>query len=280
MRKLEQLIADWRQTMTRGHSFGKERLEELETHLRETIEQLLRSGMNETEAFRTAVAQLGPSPAISSEFRKLDRRTWLPMKMIIGAEIVLALAMTALLTLRMANESFSLLLATHVFTITLGYSTVFLIGALGVCFVCQRCFADFSVARQQSISRLTFVLSAFATCFTAIGIVLGMIWASAEWGRFWAWDPKETGGACVLAWLLLFTIAHQFQRTTGRGLLLLSLLGNIVVSIAWFGGNLVSGLQSYGVSHYNVVFALTAGVVANLAFFLIGLAPAGCLRKA
>jgi hypothetical protein len=278
MPNIDQLITEWRKTIPYGRGLGKERLEELETHLRETIERFLQSGMSEAEAFRTAVAQLGPSPAISSEFRKLDQRAWFPMKVIIGAEIALAVAMAALMTLRIAHKGSSLLLATHAFTVTLGYGTAFLIGALGICFVCQRCFSDFSITRQQSISRLTFMLSAFATCFTAIGIVLGMIWARAEWGRFWAWDPKETGGACVLAWLLLFTVAHRLQRTTGRAILLLSLFGNIIVSLAWFGGNLIAGLQSYGAS--SSVFALTFGVAVNLAFFLIGLAPAGCLRKA
>jgi len=221
MPRLEQLISEWRKTMTHGQRLGKDRLEELESHLRETIERLLRTGMNETKAFETAIAQLGPFPAIYSEFKKLDQHTWLPMKVIIGAEAALALALAALLTFRIVDQGFGLLLATHVFTVTLGYGTAFFIGALGICFVCQRCFSDFSITRQQSISRLTFLLGACATCLTAIGIVLGMIWAKAEWGRFWAWDPKETGGACVLAWFLLFTVAHRFPGRTGRGILLL-----------------------------------------------------------
>ncbi len=276
MSKLEELISDWRKTITRSQRLGSARVEELETHLRETIERLLKAGMNESEAFQTALAQLGPSPAISAEFKKLDQCTWLPVKIVIGTEVTLVL-LAAFLAMRAGKAGFNLLLGTHVFTVTLGYATAFLIGALGICFVCQRCFSDFSLTRERSILRFTFLLGVFATCLTTTGIVLGMIWAKAEWGRFWAWDPKETGAACVLAWWLLFTVAHRFPRRSGRGILLLSLLGNIIVSIAWFGGNLVAGLQSYGAASRG---ALTVGVAANLAFFLVGLAPAGCLRKA
>ena len=275
MSKLEQLISEWRKTMAGSQRLGKDRLEELETHLRETIERFIRTGMSEADAFQAAVAQLGPSPALSSEFKKLDQRTWLPLKIVIGMEIVLAVAMVALLMWRMINKGTTLLLATHVFTVALGYATVFLIGGLGICYVCQRCFADFSLTRQQSISRLTFPLAAFATCMTAIGIGLGMIWAKGAWDRYWAWDVKETGGACVFGWLVLFTALHRWRPMSTRGLLLLSILGNMVVSVAWFGANLLADLHSYSASNH---LMLTVNLGANLIFLLVGLAPAGCLR--
>jgi len=211
---------------------------------------------------------------ISSEFKKLDQRTWLPLKIVIGMEVVLAVAMAALLAWRMIRGT-TLLLAAHVFTVTLGYATVFLIGGLGICYVCQRCFSDFSLTRQRSISRLTFPLGAFAVFMTAIGIGLGIELAKGAWDRYWAWDVKETGGACVFGWLVLFTAIHWWRRMSTRGLLLLSIFGNIVVSLAWFGANLLTDVHSYGTPND---FMLTLNIGANLIFFLVGLAPAGCLR--
>jgi len=58
----------------------------------------------------------------------------------------------------------------------------------------------------------------------------------------------------------------------------MSLLGNIVVGLGWFGPNLLhDGLHSHGMRNYALL--LLAAVISNFAFFLIGLAPAGWLRS-
>ena len=76
MHNLEQLIAEWRKTMMTEPNVGRETLDELENHLRENVDRLVRSGMTEPEAFQRAVTQLGGAPAIASEFQKLDQCTW------------------------------------------------------------------------------------------------------------------------------------------------------------------------------------------------------------
>jgi hypothetical protein len=170
------------------------------------------------------------------------------------------------------------LLAGHVFAVTLGYGTTFLVGALGICFVAQRCLSDFSPFRMRSLTRVTFLLGCVAAGLTAVGVILGMFWAKAEWGRYWAWDRKEIGAFVVIAWQLCFLFAHRLSHVTIRGLLVMSLLGNIVVGLGWFGPNLLhDGLHSYGMRNY--VLLLLAAVISNLGFFLIGLAPAGWLRS-
>ena len=60
MPDLEPSITAWRKTLMAAPNVGRETLDELENHLRETVEQLVRSGVPETEAFQRAVAQLGP----------------------------------------------------------------------------------------------------------------------------------------------------------------------------------------------------------------------------
>jgi len=54
----------------------------------------------------------------------------------------------------------------------------------------------------------------------------------------------------------------------------MSVLGNIVVSLAWFGANLLGGPYRYGTHS----LLLLAAIALNFAFFLIGLAPAGWRR--
>src|SRR5215813_12597418 len=91
MHDLEKLITEWRKSAA---NVSAETLDELETHLRETTEQLVRSGMNLPDAFQRALADLGNMPKIASEFRKLDEPLWLPIKLAIGATALLALVLT------------------------------------------------------------------------------------------------------------------------------------------------------------------------------------------
>jgi hypothetical protein len=275
MHNLEDSIAEWRKSMIAAR-VSPETLDELENHLRENLDQFTRSGMTEPEAFELAVTQLGGPPSIASEFQKLDQSTWLPVKVVIGIGIAVALAMAILLSARFDAGRSGLLLANHVFTVTLGYTTTFLVGALGICFVGQRCFSDFSPSRVRSLTRVTFILGCIAVGLTAIGVILGMLWARAEWGRYWAWDAKEIGGLSVIAWLICFLAIHRLRRMTAHGILVMSIIGNIVVSLAWFGANLLAGLHSYGTANYS--WLLLAAVLSNLAVFLIGFAPAGWLR--
>jgi len=277
MHNLEQLIAEWRNTMMTGRNVGHEALDELENHLRENVDELVRSDMTELEAFERAVTELGAAPAIASEFQKLQRPWW-PIKLVTGLGIVAALTFAILSSVAFAFDSrpTSFLLAVHVFTVGLGYTTTLLVGALGICFVGQRCFSDFSPFRVRSLTRVTFILGCIAAGLTAAGVILGMVWAKAEWGRYWTWDAKEIGGFGVVVWLACFLFAHRFAGGSARGVLVMSVLGNIVVSLGWFGANLASRPQNDWTLHYSLF--LLAGVVFNLMFFIAGLAPAGWLR--
>ena len=274
MHNLEKLIAEWRKTAATPN-VSAETLDELETHLREKVDQLVRSGMTVSDAFQRAVTELGAMPRISSEFRKLDQAVWLPVKLAIGVSALTALVVAIAVIGRFDSSAAGLLLATHVFVVTLGYTMVLLIGGLGICFVSQRCFEDFSTSRLQSISRVSFVLSGVALFLTTMGTILGMAWAKTTWGRYWAWDAKETGAFCVIVWLVSYLLAHRFFKNSARGILTLSMLGNIVVSFAWFGPQL-NGLNQYGTFSQSM---LRMTVVANVAFFAIGYCPAGWLRS-
>ena len=274
MHNLDKLIVEWRKQAGTS-KVSAETLDELETHLRETTEQFVRSGMPVANAFQRAMTELGTMTGISSEFRKLDQRIWLPIKLAIGVITLTALVITIVVIGRLDSSGAGLLLAAHIFAITLGYTITLLIGGLGICFVSQRCFEDFSTSRLQSISRVSLVLSGVALLFTTMGVILGMAWAKTTWGRYWSWDVKEIGGLCVIVWLFFYLLAHRFFKSSARGILTVSMLGNIVVSLAWFGPQL-NGLHQYGTFSQSM---LLAAVVANLVFFAIGYCPAGWLRS-
>ena len=280
MSNLEQSIAEWRQTMSAAPNIGPDTLDELETHLRETVEQLTRSGMSEAQAFERAVTQLGPPSKVAAEFRKLNAFAWLPFRIvtvIAGAGVLL---LPALLFTAFRHRHWELLLGAHVFSVTLGYSLGLLLGVLGICFVAQRCHAEFSPRRSEALGRGAFLFAAVACGFTALGTILGMFWSHREWGRFWGWDVQEIGALSVIVWLACVLIAQQSRRFTVRALFLASVLGSNVVLLAWFGPHLMNWgrLHSYGMNIHNTVLVVVTPATINLVFFLIGLAPAGWLR--
>jgi len=72
MRDMEKEIAEWRRGMRETSKHRPQALDELEAHLREEIERLVRSGTSSEEAFELAVAKLGPPGAVGAEFEKLE----------------------------------------------------------------------------------------------------------------------------------------------------------------------------------------------------------------
>jgi hypothetical protein len=67
---LEQSIADWRRQMLAAGIKTPVPLEELEIHLREEIEQQLKSGSNPQQAFENSVRRIGHADELKSEFKK------------------------------------------------------------------------------------------------------------------------------------------------------------------------------------------------------------------
>ena len=71
---LDQAISEWRPQMAAGGIKMPDALDELESHLREEVDQQVRSGSSEQQAFDTAVQQLGEGEALKQEYRKVKRQ--------------------------------------------------------------------------------------------------------------------------------------------------------------------------------------------------------------
>jgi len=139
-------------------------------------------------------------------------------------------------------------LATHVITITLGYSSTFVAGFLALIYVVRGCFTrTLDSETAQGLARMVYGIICFATLFSFVGTVLGGIWADQSWGRFWGWDPKENGALLIVLWNALILHARWDGLVKDRGLMNLALFGNIATSWSWFGVNMLGvGLHSYG----------------------------------
>jgi len=161
-------------------------------------------------------------------------------------------------------------LATHVTCITLGYATTYVAGLLGIIFIVRGVFTpSLTPEIARNLTRMTYGTVCFATFFSFVGTVLGGLWADDSWGRFWGWDPKENGALLIVLWNALLLHARWGGLVRERGIAILAVLGNIVVSWSWFGVNQLGvGLHSYG---------FTNGVAITLWIFVISqMLLAGC----
>jgi hypothetical protein len=68
---LEQSIAEWRRQMLAAGIKAPVPLEELESHLREDVENRMRSGVGAQQAFETTVEQIGQTGVLQTEFAKV-----------------------------------------------------------------------------------------------------------------------------------------------------------------------------------------------------------------
>lgn len=70
MFNLNQAIAEWRRQMLAVGIKSREVLDELESHLREEVEQQAQSGTDAQQAFEVAVQRMGQAGALKAEFEK------------------------------------------------------------------------------------------------------------------------------------------------------------------------------------------------------------------
>jgi ABC-type transport system involved in cytochrome c biogenesis permease subunit len=165
-------------------------------------------------------------------------------------------------------------LATHVVVVTLGYSSVGLAGLLGIIYILRGILtSSFSETTAASLSRMIYGVICFATLCSFVGTILGGIWADQSWGRFWGWDPKENGALLIVLWNATILHARWGGLIRERGLAVMSVFGNIVVSLSWFGVNMLGvGLHSYGFMD-QAFSTLTVFIASQLVVIGLGLIP-------
>ena len=139
-------------------------------------------------------------------------------------------------------------LATHVTTVTLGYTATFVAGFIGMGYIFFGVLTRLlNKNAMKTVANMIYGVVCFATLLSFVGTVLGGIWADQSWGRFWGWDSKENGALLIVIWNALILHARWGGLVKDRGIALLSVVGNMVTGWSWFGTNqLQVGLHSYG----------------------------------
>jgi ABC-type transport system involved in cytochrome c biogenesis permease subunit len=165
-------------------------------------------------------------------------------------------------------------LATHVVTITIGYSGTFLAGALAIGYTIRKHLAPrIDPATTKAIGGMTYGIICFALLFSFVGTVLGGIWADQSWGRFWGWDPKENGALLIVLWNAIILHARWGGFVREKGIMAMAIFGNVITSLSWFGVNMLGvGLHSYGFMD-SAFYALSGFIASQAVLMAICLAP-------
>jgi ABC-type transport system involved in cytochrome c biogenesis permease subunit len=281
MPDLEKQISEWRRGLAQAVEHHEGLLDELEGHMREEIDRLVRSGTPAAEAFQIAAATFGSPSALAGEFQKLtvaSRQGWWPVKIAVGLLALAILCVGGLVLSEVSDERLTMLLASHVLSVTLGYGMTFANGGLGLCYLAVRLFRDLPLAQRYTLRRSVVNLATFAAALTGTGILLGMVWAKGNLGRYWAWDPKETGALLVLSCAIVTTSFRWLPRISTRSLMSVALIGNLATAWAWFGVHILATWSS-GYDGRSTHLALGLGFCAVHLVFLAGaFLPANCLQ--
>ncbi len=193
-------------------------------------------------------------------------------------------------------------LATHVVSVSLGYSATFVAGFLGIGIVIATLIARLAPASKAPASsfklkvapksadnggigksatdaiptlyRICYGVVCFGLFFSFVGTVLGGLWGDDSWGRFWGWDPKENGAMMIVLWNALLLHARWDKMIAALGFGILAVFGNIITAWSMFGTNLLGvGLHSYGFNattfNYLAFFALSQVIVIAIGAGLV-----------
>lgn len=197
---LEQFITEWRRQMVNAGIKNPVPLEELENHLREDIQNRVRSGAGAEQAFKEAVKQLGAGVRLRLEFEKVSRerkRRWLRASSIIGGTLFAYSAVIA--SWIVARRAGRIEISATEFFLFLGamFATMFF-GFTG------RYFAKFLPIVLNEKLQAVYIAAAILLGAELIRIVWDHLalgnFAQAQIVLLWTMSPLLGFGHCVSAW--------------------------------------------------------------------------------
>jgi cytochrome c-type biogenesis protein CcsB len=136
-------------------------------------------------------------------------------------------------------------LATHIVTIFLGNAAFALACGLGTLYLLQehaikKKTRGFFFSRLPSLDLLDtagYACIVVGFSMVTIGLITGVVYAKAIWGRFWSWDPKEVWSA--ITWLFYAALLHERLAVgwRGRRAAVMAMIGFGVLLFTFFGVN-------------------------------------------
>jgi cytochrome c-type biogenesis protein CcsB len=98
----------------------------------------------------------------------------------------------------------------------------------------------------SKLDALAYRIIAFGFPIWTFAVLAGAIWAQEAWGRYWGWDPKETGS--FFTWVLYagYLHARSTRGWRGRRAGWIAVVAFVALMVTYYAVNLfVVGLHSY-----------------------------------
>ncbi len=103
-----------------------------------------------------------------------------------------------------------------------------------------------SLPPLKKLDNLMYLTASATFAGLAMLLITGAVWANESWGRYWGWDPKETGA--FVAWVTYGVFLHTriTHGWSGRRSAYFALLGFLFIIFTYLGVSyLLKGLHSY-----------------------------------
>ncbi|MFY4820561.1 cytochrome c biogenesis protein, partial [Aliarcobacter butzleri] len=147
-------------------------------------------------------------------------------------------------------------LTIHVSVITASYGFLALSCLLGFFSLILYIFANAKNENERffrillsikEASRINEISILIGIILLVIGNFLGGIWANESWGRYWAWDPKETWTLIsIIIYIIIIHLKYIKDVINDYVLNLLSVISYFSIIMTYFGVNyFLSGKHSY-----------------------------------
>jgi hypothetical protein len=196
---LDDAISEWREQLASDGISSPEVLDELESHLRDDIEQLMRSEVSEAQAFQSAIRDVGQPSLLKTEFAKMGPWQEFPTRFQ-HAMLTLAGIPTLATPMKTPNTQIEPRWATYLKASAFLLPAV-LLWALSVVFIVPK--LKQICAHAGGVPLPSFVNGMLALSQYATWIVLGaaLVLASLEW-RSTAWPRYRRATIGVGTFLL------------------------------------------------------------------------------
>ncbi len=168
----------------------------------------------------------------------------------------------------------------HVATIVSSYAPLALSSVLGLMALIlliiktpkTKAVIEVKIKELTYINEIAMTIGLFVL---AVGTFLGGIWANESWGRYWAWDPKETWALIsIIVYAIVLHLRFIPKLNNSYVLNVASMFAFWSIIMTSFGVNYyLSGLHSYAagdplpIPSFVYVLALLMIVVAIIAYF-------------
>ncbi|CAK7034784.1 c-type cytochrome biogenesis protein CcsB [Tissierella carlieri] len=142
-------------------------------------------------------------------------------------------------------------LAIHVSLAILSYGSFGVAAGVSCMYLLRNKFSkdDFISKHVPSLDKLdalSYRAISLGFLLLTLVIITGAIWAESAWGRYWAWDPKETWS--LITWIIYAIYLHMriSKGWKGKKAAIFSVIGFICVLFTYIGVNtLIPSIHSY-----------------------------------